>query len=112
MFKNLSIKYKLTLMNVGTSSIALLLACLAFVAYDITSFKTSRATDFTISAQMIGDLNTAALLFDNAGDAEQSLAILRNEQSIIAACIYVFSAEDNTSRVFARFLSPGASGTL
>ena len=39
-FRNLSIRRKLTLIVHGTSSVALLIACVAFVVYDTFTFRT------------------------------------------------------------------------
>jgi two-component sensor histidine kinase len=87
-FHDLSIKRKLTLIIMLASSIALLLACAALVAYDWLSAKQSLARRLEAIAEIVGLNSTAALIFDNAGDAAQTLSALRLEPDIVAACIY------------------------
>ena len=53
--RNRSIKQKLTLLTMLTSSIALILACAGFFIYERTTFRSRVARDFAILADMFDD---------------------------------------------------------
>ena len=97
-FRDLSIKRKLTWIIMLTSSIALLLACAAFIAYDRITFKEAMKRDLQILAEIIGSNSTATLTFDNETDAAETLATLRAEGHITSAAIF-----RTTGRVFAKY---------
>ena len=97
-FRDISIKRKLTLIIMLTSTFALLLACMAFVMYDLIAFRHAMARELSILAEIIGANSTAALSFDHQRAAEEILAALSAEQHIVSACIY---AQDG--RVFAKY---------
>jgi len=97
-FRDISIKRKLTLMIMLTSSIALLLACVAMVTFDWITSKQSLVRRITTLAEIVSSNSTAALIFDNAQDATETLSALRVEPHIVAACIY---ARDD--RFFAKY---------
>ncbi|MFQ5708971.1 MAG: PAS domain S-box protein [bacterium] len=98
LFRVISIKKKLTLIIMVISSIALLLACFAFILYDLVTFKNTMARDLNILAKVIGTNCTAALTFDSEFDARETLSALRAEGHITAACIYT-----GDGRVFAKY---------
>ena len=59
-FRNLSIRLKQTLIIMLTSSIALLLACAAFIAYDAVTFRTElveKETSVATGTRSIAGLN-------------------------------------------------------
>ena len=90
-FKDLSIKRKMTWIIMLTSCIALLLACAAFVTYELFTFRSNLVQELTTLAEVTGRGCTAALSFNAPGmaeDAEKTLANLSGESRIIAACIY------------------------
>ena len=76
-FRNIPIRRKLTAIIMLTSSIALLVACAAFVAYDQVSMRTAMTRNLSAVAQMIGTNSTAALAFGDQASAEEILASLR-----------------------------------
>jgi len=71
-----------------TSAIAVALACVAFIAYDISRFREDLAREHRILAQVVGDNARASLLFNDAASAGALLGALRNEPSVIAAGLY------------------------
>ena len=83
-----SIATKLTRMNILVSGAALLIACAAFVAYDLVSFRESIAHNLAIQAQIIGSNSVSALLFNDARSAEKTLSALQAAPNIVAASIY------------------------
>ena len=87
-FRNLSIKRKLTLINMLICSAALALACVAFMAYDLYTSRWAMVWDLQIQAEMIGTNSAAALTFNDADSAREVLAALRAKPQIVAAWIY------------------------
>lgn len=97
-FDDISIKRRLTLIVMLTTSVALLLSCIAFVTYDWISSKEALGRRLETMAEIIGSNSTAALIFDHEQDAIETLAALRAEPDVVSACIY-----DATGAVFARY---------
>ncbi|HEX7183154.1 MAG TPA: ATP-binding protein [Thermoanaerobaculia bacterium] len=87
-FRDLPIRRKLTVIIMATSSAALLLACSAFVLHDLMSFRRLLLGDLSTLAKIIGSNSTGAILFDDAGRAEETLAALEAETHVLWACIY------------------------
>ncbi len=86
--RNLSLKRKLMLITTTTSAVALLLASVGFVIYDLTAFRRAMMDDLRTTAEIIGANSTAALTFDNPKDAEEILSALRAKPEIVAAGLY------------------------
>src|ERR1700740_3416446 len=87
MFRNYSISKKLTWMNALVSGAALLLACSAFIAYDLVTFRQGTVYNLSIQAQIAGSNAVSALLFDDSISAENTLSALQASPSIISAGI-------------------------
>src|ERR1700730_9867607 len=83
-----SITTKLTRMNMLVSGAALLIACAAFVAYDLVTFRESMAHNLAIQAQIAGSNSVSALLFNDPRSAENTLSALKAAPNIISAAIY------------------------
>jgi signal transduction histidine kinase len=86
-FRNYSIPRKLTWMNMTVSSVALGLACVAFMAYDLISVREAMVRNLSIQARIIGINSTSALLFNDPQAAEKTLAALRSAPNITDAAI-------------------------
>ncbi len=97
-FRDFSIKHKLTWITMLTSSIALVLACLAFIAYDRITLKEAMVRKLEILAEIVGSNSTAAVIFENEGDAAETLAALKAERYIVSAAIYRLDG-----KVFAKY---------
>ena len=82
-----SIRARLTTMSALSSSCALLLACLGFLAYEIVTFRRSLVDDLTSDAHMLAFSVTAPLLFDDPRAALSSLEALRAKPRILAATL-------------------------
>ncbi len=111
MLKRLSIRQKQLVVIMATSSAALLLACAAFVIYEVKSFRQAMTGNLSSLASIIGNNCTAALSFDDAGTAREVLSTLSRERHIVAACIYdrhgrVFESRKGQKAVYTR--DPGA----
>jgi signal transduction histidine kinase/CheY-like chemotaxis protein len=98
-FRNLSIKGKLTLLVMVTSTAALLLAGVAFVTYDVLSFRKRMAQDLELLAGQLTISLAPALDFADPQNAEDTLSALRARQSVVSA--YVFDAQ---GKVFAHYV--------
>jgi signal transduction histidine kinase len=86
-FRDYSIPRKLTWMNTMASSVALGLACAAFMVYDLISVHEAMVRNLTIQARIIGTNSTSALLFNDPQAAEKTLAALRSAPNITDAAI-------------------------
>jgi PAS domain S-box-containing protein len=89
-FSDLPIKYKLTLISLLTTTVALLLVSGGVVAYEVVSFKRDLVSDASSLAEIIGTNSAAALSLRDTGSAEQILEALNlsAKPHIVAACIY------------------------
>ena len=83
-----SITAKLTSMNMLVSGAALLIACMAFVAYDRVTFREAMVHNLSIQAQMAGSNSVSPLLFNDPKAAENTLSALKVAPDIVSAGIY------------------------
>ena len=83
-----SITKKLTRMNMLVSGAALLLACMAFGAYDVLAIRQAIVHNLSIQAQIAGSNSVSALLFNDPHDAEKTLSALKAAPNILSAHIY------------------------
>ena len=88
LFHNASIQRKQMLVIMLTSTVALLLACTAFVAYDVTQYRKNLTQNLETLAAVIGNNSSGALDFNDPKTAEEMLSAIRAEPNIVAACIY------------------------
>jgi len=102
LLRNMPIKRKLVVINTFTSGVALLLACIAFMAYDLVVFRESIIEDLSTTAEIVGANSAAALAFNDAESAEQTLRSLQKHPHIIGAALY-----GSDAKVFARYQRPG-----
>jgi uncharacterized membrane protein affecting hemolysin expression len=99
-----SISRKLTWMNMLVSGAALLLACAAFIAYDMLTFRATMVRNLSTQAQIIGTNSVSALIFNDQQSAENTLAALKAAHNILSAGIY-----SKDGRLFASYSrDPGA----
>ena len=75
-------------MNMLVSGTALLLACTAFIVYDMVTFQANMFRNLSTQAQIIGSNTASALLFNDQQSAENTLSALRASPEILSACIY------------------------
>lgn len=106
MFRKLSIRRKQVLIIMLTTSVALLLACSAFVFYDIVDFRAALAKRVGGIAEVIASHSTTSLDFSDPKTAEQTLEALSTESEVVAGCIY-----DRDGHVFAKFSRDGKKFT-
>ena len=70
------------------SGTALLLACTAFFAYDLYTFRVGIARNLSTQAQIIGSNTVSALVFNDARAAETTLSALKASPHVTYAAIY------------------------
>jgi len=90
-----------------TSSIVLLLACAAFLAYDTLSFRHKLVQSVSVLAQVIANSSSAAIDFNDPKVAGETLAALHADNNIISACLY--SRDGHVFVVYNRDGAPAAS---
>ena len=109
------IRKKLTAALLLTSGLVLLLTAVAFVSYEVYSFRQVARRNLSTLGRVIAANSTAALAFANVADATEVLGALKAEPHTLAAALY-----DRSGRVFATYpaglkpeslpVAPGAEG--
>jgi signal transduction histidine kinase/ActR/RegA family two-component response regulator len=83
-----SIRLKLTLTIVATSALALSLAAVTLVVYDIATFRRAMARDLESLAELIGANSTASLAFGDGEAATETLRSLSTRGDVEAGALY------------------------
>ncbi len=96
--QNLTIRRKLTAIIMLTSSVILLLAITVFVLWEQVDSRKHLVEHLSAHGNMIADNCKAALAFSDKEDAEQILATLGSDASVVFAYIY-----DKEGQVFAKY---------
>jgi signal transduction histidine kinase/CheY-like chemotaxis protein len=86
--QNLSIKRKLMLITMLTSSVALVLSSVSFLTYDLMSFRRQLTQDLMTQAEIIGFNSGAAMAFKDESAATATLSALTAKEDIVAAALY------------------------
>ncbi len=73
---------------IAISGLALLLACLAIVVYDIVELRRGMVNDASTLGNMVAENSTAALTFHDAQAAKDVLRSLHTQPHVTAACLY------------------------
>jgi len=97
-FREVSIKRKLTVIILFTTSLVLLLTSAIFIITELVSFRREMVSNISTLAQVMGINSTAALSFQDPATAEEILTALSAEPHVVAACIYT-----NSGDVFATY---------
>jgi len=100
-----SIRTKLLLMVLAVNACTLLAASAAFFVHDMTENRDRAVRELTTLAEILGQGSTAALEFDDAKVATDTLSQLRGDPNINAAAIYTARG-----KLFAKYVSPQAQG--
>jgi len=83
-----SVSGRLTRMNLLVSGAALLLACFAFLSYDVYNFRDILIRNLAAQAQIIGANSVSALTFNDPQAAKATLSALKDSPSILSAGIF------------------------
>jgi signal transduction histidine kinase/DNA-binding response OmpR family regulator len=111
LFRNLSIRRKLTVIVMATSGAALLLAALFLLVYDVHTFRKAMVSDLEVAADGLRINLAAALEFDDQANAEKTLAALTARPHIAAAWVYK-PQEGEGLKVFAQYQRPDIAEKL
>lgn len=87
-FQKLSIRNKLSLIVLLTSSMLIGLMAVFFIRDKSISYRRNMVENISTLAQVIGINSTAALAFDDPITAEEILSALSAEPDVLVACIY------------------------
>lgn len=101
--KDRSIAQRLTWLNMLVSSVALLLACAAFIGYDLVTFRSSRIDILSMQAQIVSANSVTALVFDDPDSANKTLSAFKSDPQILSAAIY-----STDGKPFAVYSRPGS----
>jgi PAS domain S-box-containing protein len=96
--QHFSIRGKLMLVTLGTAGSGLLLACVAFMIYDLVLVRQTLRSNLTVLADVVANNSTASLQFQKPEDAARDLLVLRAQPQVIAAALY-----DQGGKLFARY---------
>jgi signal transduction histidine kinase len=89
---------RLSLMNLFVSGAALLIASVAFLAYDQLTFRENLVRNLSAQAQIVGANSVSAITFNDPQAAENTLSALKSFPEILAAGIVT-----PDGRTFARY---------
>jgi diguanylate cyclase (GGDEF)-like protein len=104
-FRDTPIRQKLVVISLLSSGAALLLACVAFIAYELGAYRDATLNKLESVAGVIGANSAAALSFDDPGSATTTLSALRAEKMVVTACIY-----GPEGHLFAAYYREGTDG--
>ena len=102
-----SLRKKLVAVILLTTLVGLLVALLAFLVYELRTFRRTAIVDMDTQAALLGQLSAPALAFDDPRVAQDNLALLRLRPRVQAAAIYTARGAR-----FASYVRPGASTEL
>lgn len=98
LFRDRPIRRKLMTMILVTSSVVLLLTCVAFVGYELLTYRRTAVQQLATLGEIIAAESTGAVAFENKSDATEILAALKAERHVVAACLF-----DKKGRILARY---------
>ena len=81
---SIPLRRKLTLVILMTCSVVLLLACGILVVYQMLDYRKMVARDLSVLAEVVSQNTRAAMAFDDPKKAQDNLAALKSEPSVIA----------------------------
>ncbi len=87
-FNKISIKNKLRIIIILTSTVVIFLASIAFVASDLFTFRQQMVKDLSVLADLIGINSSAGLIFEKPNTVEENIAGLKDNKNIIVVHIF------------------------
>ncbi|HSV44298.1 MAG TPA: ATP-binding protein [Ramlibacter sp.] len=99
--RNRSIREKLNIILGATTLLALLLAGIALVLFDLRTQAQTIQKDLLMQADIIGLASSSALEFDDRKVGAENLSVLRANEGIAMAALY-----DKAGRLYASYRSP------
>jgi signal transduction histidine kinase len=102
-----SVRYKLALVVLAATFIALLIAGVALVIYDQRTYREQWVSDLTAQADIVGRASAPALAFEDPKAARENLAVLAARPQILSAALYAAKG-----KLFASYERSGAPQSL
>jgi signal transduction histidine kinase len=99
-----SIAARLTWMNILVSGIALLLAYVSFLGYDLYVYRQDAMENLSGLAKIVGTNSVSAIIFNDDASAQATLSGLSSSNDVTAAAIYT-----NSGNRFAQYVREGSS---
>jgi len=99
LFRDISVKHKMTAIIMFISIAALLLSSVLFITYDQITARRAMVHDLQTQAEMIEFNSTGPLTFNDEDSATELLSGLKAKPNIVSACIY-----NVNGRPFARYV--------
>jgi len=96
--KNISIKRKLILINLMTTGVALIIACILFIQFERRNLRENMLRELSVLSEIISDNSTAALTFGDRSTGEEILSALSVKKYIASACLF-----DKQNQIFATY---------
>lgn len=93
LFKKLTVKKRLLVIILLTSTISVFMAALTLSYSHYKSVKKQLADDLNVTADLLIDNLSAALAFDDIERARGVLMTLQDKQSVLSACLYSDSGQ-------------------
>jgi signal transduction histidine kinase len=90
-FRLRTLKHRLILVNVATTGAALIVALALMLSTELRTGKEMLVRDIAIKADILGSQCSAALVFNDPGEAERILGALREDPQIDYAAVYTGS---------------------
>jgi PAS domain S-box-containing protein len=86
--RDISVRQKVVAITTASAGVALLLACSAFVAYDLVTYRATMIRNLSAEAEIVGRQSTSAVVFKDPESAAATLGALRAEPNVVSAAIY------------------------
>jgi hypothetical protein len=102
LLRNVSIRWKLPLIAMATSGVALVLACGVFLAYDQVGSRRAAESGLSVLAEILGLQSAAAVAFDDPKVAHEILSAIAADRQIVCAAVYAADGKQ-----LARHVRPG-----
>lgn len=92
------IRQKLMRVLLLTCAVVLFVTCASYFTYEFITFRQSTVRELSVLGRVIAANSTAALAFDDAEAAQETLGALKAEEHIVAAALY-----DRKGNLFSAF---------
>src|SRR5947207_1229470 len=102
--RNLPLRQRIVVIIMIISAAALVLSGGVLLTYDFLTERRDLLNNSATLANVVAENVAAAVAFNDAGAAVDTLASLRAEPSVVAACVYT------PQGLFARYVGPGQAG--
>jgi len=87
-FNKISLRWKLALVTVLATAVALVMTGVIMAAYDARTYESQKVGAITSDAEILGASVAAALVFEDAAAAQEYLQALDANPEIVAAAVY------------------------